>query len=65
MPVGSIFPMRREAMWTAVSERHRAEPLGRLEKVWNSQLHSGGREGADYKVIKCLSEPEGREIQRP
>lgn len=63
MPMDSVFPVRREAM--TVGERHRAEPLRGLEKVWNSQLLSGIREGADYKVIKCLSEPEGREIQRP
>lgn len=65
MAVDSIFPARRDATSTAASDRCRAKPPRRPEKVWNEQFPSGVGEGADYKAIKCLSEPEGREIQRP
>lgn len=56
IPMDTIFPM---------SGRHGVEPLSRLEIVWNYQLLLGMGEGADYKQIKCLSEPEGTNVQRP
>lgn len=65
IPMDSVFPMRREGMSTALSGRHRVEPLSRLEKVWNYQLLLGVGEGVDYKQKKCLSEPESTNVQRP
>lgn len=55
IPMDSIFPTRREWISTALSRRHRVEPLSRLEKVWNYQLLLGVGEGANYKQVKCLS----------